>query len=252
MVKKSRKARRSAKSKEETDVFVDLHPSTTISVDPGTNRTTCEMNKQKKIIITVLIVLTVLAIIAVSAYFVKVAIDTYYFFCPNTFKFISLDLQCNGITDCSEGEDEVGCVSNITFQVDYPVRIYGSDSILQVKDLTTQQWKSVCYENWQSNLAQVACNQLAYTRDPISTPLRKDLWPSYKIINVNKVTNPSSIQSVLTEGTCNSNQIVSLVCARCERSGIERIVGGEDANIDEWPLASLASSTRINICVVAA
>ncbi|XP_072140039.1 trypsin-7-like isoform X1 [Mobula birostris] len=235
MVKKTQQVQETAGVEEEVDVFVSLRPRPAKAMDPGTNRTSCAMGKHKRIIITVLCVTIGLAIIAVAAYFVKVAIDSYFFFCPKTFKFIALDLQCNGIKDCSEGEDEIGCVSNVTFQEEYPVRIYGPNSILQVKDSTTQEWKSVCYENWKSKYAQVACNQLAYARDPVSASLNKDLWPSYKIININKIITSSTIQSLLTDGTCNSNQIVSLVCAQCERSGTGRIVGGMDAIIDEWP-----------------
>ncbi|XP_069750888.1 transmembrane protease serine 4-like isoform X2 [Narcine bancroftii] len=236
MVKKTRKVRERA-TKGETNAFVDPHPlGVTIPMNPEVrNPFKCAINNRKKIILIVLTVLTVVAIVAIGAYFVKYAIDTFYFFCPNTFKLIPLDLQCNGVIDCSKGEDEAGCVLNVTFQREFPVRIYGSKSILQVKDSETQKWKSVCYDNWQSNLAQVACNQLAYTREPKSTPVSIDSWPTYKIINANKVTNPNSIENVLTEGTCNSRLIVSLVCAQCQISGIERIVGGDDAQIEEWP-----------------
>lgn len=237
MVKKSRKPQERAKAKGEADAFVQQRPvNTTIPVDPDdSNPSRCAMNKKKKIIVTVLTVLTVLAIIAVAAYFVKVAITTYYFFCSKSFKFISVDLQCNGIRDCSSGEDEIDCVMNTTFQREYPVRIYGPNSILQVKDSTSLQWASVCFENWKPKLAQVACSQLALTRDPKGVPINLAIWPRHKIINVNHATNPSSIQSVLKQGTCTSNQIVSLVCAHCERSASERIVGGTDATIDEWP-----------------
>ncbi|XP_078282780.1 transmembrane protease serine 4-like isoform X2 [Rhinoraja longicauda] len=250
MVKKSQKPQERANVKGEADAFVPQRPiNAIIPVDPDdSNSSKCAMDKRKKIIMTVLMVLIVLAIIAVAAYFVKVAIDTYYFFCHKSFKFISVDLQCNGIRDCSNGEDEIDCVVNITFQGEYPVRIYGPSSILQVKDSASLEWKSVCYKNWNAKLARVACSQLAYARDPISVPMSLNNWPMHKIINANHATNPSSIQSVLTEGTCTSGQIVSLVCAQCERSAIERIVGGTDANIDEWPWQVSLQYKKQHLC----
>ncbi|XP_067827015.1 transmembrane protease serine 4-like isoform X2 [Heptranchias perlo] len=238
MVKKSQKPRQSVTSKEETDEFSGLNPSgPTIPADPeiGTRIPTIGKMKKQKTIIVVLTVLIIMGILAVAIYFVKVAIDTYYYFCPKSFKFIRLESQCNGIADCSDGEDEVDCVLNITFQGQFPVRIYGLNSILQVKDSATQKWKSVCYDNWKSNLAQVTCNQLGYSRDPKSAPVEMNLWPVHSIVDFNKVTNPASIQSALTEGSCSSGKIVSLVCARCQRSASDRIVGGTDANIEDWP-----------------
>ncbi|XP_048417876.2 transmembrane protease serine 4a isoform X3 [Stegostoma tigrinum] len=207
----------------------------------------CKMSKRKTII-TVLLVITVIAILAVSIYFVKVAIDTYYYFCSKTFKFIPRDSQCNGVFDCSEGEDEQECVMNITFRDPFPMRIYGSKSILQVKDSGTQQWNSICYDNWRPSLAEVACKQLGYSNSPVGSPVDKRLWPSYKIIDFSKVTNPISVQNVLMQGPCSSGNIVSLVCARCERSATDRIVGGTDASIDEWPWQVSLQYEKRHLC----
>ncbi|XP_048417877.2 transmembrane protease serine 4a isoform X4 [Stegostoma tigrinum] len=203
---------------------------------------------KRKTIITVLLVITVIAILAVSIYFVKVAIDTYYYFCSKTFKFIPRDSQCNGVFDCSEGEDEQECVMNITFRDPFPMRIYGSKSILQVKDSGTQQWNSICYDNWRPSLAEVACKQLGYSNSPVGSPVDKRLWPSYKIIDFSKVTNPISVQNVLMQGPCSSGNIVSLVCARCERSATDRIVGGTDASIDEWPWQVSLQYEKRHLC----
>ncbi|XP_041030355.1 transmembrane protease serine 4a isoform X1 [Carcharodon carcharias] len=248
MVKKSLKARASVTSREETDEFVSLKPShPTIPADPEmAARFPLRSKMSKKIIITVLIVLTVIAILGVIIYFVKVAIDTYYYFCSKTFKFIPRDLQCNGILDCSEGEDELQCVINVTFRGQFPVRVYGLNSILQVKDSKTHKWKSVCYDSWRPKLAEVVCNQLGYSSHPVGSPVEINLWPSHKIIN--KVTNPTSVQDALTEGICYSDKIVSLVCARCERTASDRIVGGIDASIDEWPWQVSLQYKKQHLC----
>ncbi|XP_038634666.1 transmembrane protease serine 4a isoform X3 [Scyliorhinus canicula] len=226
-------ARESVTSREEADEWVSFKPSSPTDPEMAPSSPCCSKMSKKKIIITVLTVLTVVAILAIVIYFVKVAIDTYYFFCSKTSKFIPRDSQCNGIADCSEGEDELDCVMNITFRDQFPVRIYGLHSILQVKDLKTQQWKSVCYDNWQPKLAEVTCKQLGYSRNPTGIPVEMGLWPSNVIIK--KGTNPASIRDALMEGECFAKTIVSLVCARCQRSASDRIVGGTDATIDEWP-----------------
>ncbi|GCB66382.1 hypothetical protein scyTo_0004957 [Scyliorhinus torazame] len=211
MVKKSRKARDSVTSREEADEWVSFKPSSPTDPEMAPSSPCSSRMSKKKIIITVLTVLTVLAILAIVIYFVKVAVDTYYFFCSKTSKFIPRDSQCNGIVDCSEGEDELDCVMNITFRDQFPVRIYGLHSILQVKDLKTQQWKSVCYDNWRPKLAEVTCKQLGYSRNPTGIPVEMGLWSLHKIIK--KGTNPASIQDALMEGECFAKTIVSLVCA---------------------------------------
>ncbi|XP_078055166.1 transmembrane protease serine 4-like isoform X2 [Mustelus asterias] len=218
----------------------------TNAVRPEMATSSRSKTSKKKIIITVLTVLVVLAILAIVIYFVKVAIDTYYYFCSKSFKFIPRDSLCNGVSDCSGNEDELDCVVNITFRNQFPVRIYGLNSILLVKDLKTQTWKSVCYDSWRPKLAEITCNQLGYSRNPAGNPVEKNLWSSYKLIK--KVPNPTSIQDVLMEGFCYSEKIVSLVCARCERSASDRIVGGTNANIDEWPWQVSLQYKRQHLC----
>ncbi|ROL54896.1 Transmembrane protease serine 3 [Anabarilius grahami] len=63
---------------------------------------------------------------------------------------ISMLLQCDGHLDCEHGEDELSCV-----------RLSGKSSVLQV--LTNGVWRTVCADNWDSDLSLSACKQLGYS-----------------------------------------------------------------------------------------
>lgn len=51
---------------------------------------------------------------------VKVLIDSKYFFCKSSVKFIPIDEACDGKNDCSGGEDEITCLSRFTVTTTFP------------------------------------------------------------------------------------------------------------------------------------
>lgn len=51
---------------------------------------------------------------------VKQLIDSKYFFCKRSVKFIPIDKACDGRDDCTGGEDEITCVSSFTVNTTFP------------------------------------------------------------------------------------------------------------------------------------
>lgn len=51
---------------------------------------------------------------------VKQLIDSKYFFCKRTVRFIPLELACNGKDDCAGGEDELTCLSSVKVNTTFP------------------------------------------------------------------------------------------------------------------------------------
>uniref|UniRef100_A0A4W3I161 Uncharacterized protein n=1 Tax=Callorhinchus milii TaxID=7868 RepID=A0A4W3I161_CALMI len=234
-----RKLHGSVSEQDSTEYCTYDPPNSAIPLNPGflpESMNRMKMTK-RKIVITTLLVLTVLAIIGISIYFVKVLLDTNYFFCVKSFKFISLEAQCNGVSDCMDSEDEMNCVINITFTGEFPVRISGADSILEVYNSESRTWRPVCYKDWDEKLAQATCKQLGHSRhqELVSRPVPMLSVSVFAMIDISKDYAQKSIQSILRDGSCSDKKVVSLVCEQCVRSGEERIVGGNDAYIDNWP-----------------
>jgi len=47
-------------------------------------------------------------------------IDSKFFFCKRSVKFIPIDKACDGKSDCTGGEDELTCVSSFTVNGTFP------------------------------------------------------------------------------------------------------------------------------------
>ncbi|KAI1893263.1 hypothetical protein AGOR_G00121910 [Albula goreensis] len=187
-----------------------LNPGRTqVAVKPGRHRKPMtpqktqkeKAAKRKRVVITVLSVLVVLAILAVAGYFIKQLIDSKYFFCSRSVKFIPLGKACDGTADCSGGEDELTCVSSFTANSTFPVRLVSSNKVLQVYG-PRLGWRTASLCGVRSNAAQ-------------TIPIQ---------------------QQVFERTSCPSGAVVSLTCSDCgQRAGQDRIVGGTDATIEDWP-----------------
>uniref|UniRef100_A0A3P9DSL3 Transmembrane protease serine 4-like n=1 Tax=Maylandia zebra TaxID=106582 RepID=A0A3P9DSL3_9CICH len=156
--------------------------------------------KIKKVLITTLTVMLILGILAIAAYFIKNLIESKYFFCTRSVKFIPLDKTCDGHIDCAGAEDEITCMTTFKVNTTFPVRLQSNDQVLQVYG-PDSGWRTVCSDDWTQAHTQTACTQLGYT------------------ISV-----------------CQSGSVVSLSCSDCGNVGADdRIVGGTDTSIDHWP-----------------
>ncbi|XP_034556967.1 transmembrane protease serine 4a isoform X2 [Notolabrus celidotus] len=196
-------------------------------------------SKRKKVLLTILSVVVLLGILATAAVFIKKLIDSKYFFCKQSFKFIPLDKACDGIHDCTGGEDEITCVSSFKVNTTFPVRLTSSRNVLQVYSAGAG-WRSVCSDNWTPQLTQRACKQLGYTNKPSSTSVRVEtLMLSMKngpFAAVSSGTTTTPVHQATVDRACKSGSVVSLSCSDCGMTGSKgRIVGGTDALIEDWP-----------------
>ncbi|XP_059186628.1 transmembrane protease serine 4a isoform X2 [Centropristis striata] len=196
--------------------------------------------KRKRILLTVLTVVVVLGILVTAGYFIKELIQSKYFFCKNSFKFIPIDQACDGKHDCSEGEDEITCVSSFTANTTFPVRLMTVRQVLQVYS-PGSGWRSVCSEDWTEKHTQTACKQLGYTSKPSSSSVRVDtLITSLKTGPFTAIrpgtTNTPIHQATIDRSVCRSGSVVTLSCSDCGVVGSQgRIVGGTGAVIEDWP-----------------
>ncbi|XP_038817494.1 transmembrane protease serine 4a isoform X3 [Salvelinus namaycush] len=227
---------------------IPLNPRQQVEVRPGRKRkpmTALNSQKEKsssrkRVLITVLMVLVVLGILATAGYFIAQLINSKFFFCSRSVKFIPLEKACDGMADCSGGEDELTCVASMTVNTTFPVRLVSEQRVLQIYSAGTG-WRSVCSENWTQQHTEKACQQLGYTYKPNSSSISvENLSSSLKTgpfsgVRVAAETTPI-YQTVIDRQVCNSESVISLTCSDCgERGRSDRVVGGVDASIEDWP-----------------
>ncbi|XP_028274581.1 transmembrane protease serine 4a isoform X2 [Parambassis ranga] len=197
-------------------------------------------SKRKRVALTVLTVVVLLGILATAGYFIKQLIDSKYFFCTRSVRFIPIEKACDGKDDCAGGEDEVTCLSNFTVNTTFPVRLTSGQHVLQVYS-PGSGWRSVCSDDWTTQHTQTACTQLGYTYKPSSTGVPVDTLMSFlktgpfTAVRPGTETTPTH-QATIDRSVCRSGSVISLSCSDCGLVGSQdRIVGGTDAFIQDWP-----------------
>ncbi|XP_018549483.2 transmembrane protease serine 4a [Lates calcarifer] len=197
-------------------------------------------SKRKKVLLTVLTIVVLLGILATAGYFIKQLIVSKYFFCARSVKFIPIDKACDGKDDCAGGEDEITCMSSFTVNTTFPVRLMSPQHVLQVYS-PGPGWRSVCSDDWTEKHTETACNQLGYTYKPHSTSVRVDTLISsmktgpFTAVRTGTTTTPIH-QATMDRSVCRSGSVISLSCSDCGQVGSQdRIVGGTDAVIEDWP-----------------
>ncbi|KAK7882579.1 hypothetical protein WMY93_028753 [Mugilogobius chulae] len=197
-------------------------------------KTPTQKTSKKKLLLTILAVVVALAILATAGYFVKVLIDSKYFFCKRSFKFIPIDQACDGKSDCAGGEDEVTCVSMFTVNSTFPVRLMSSKSVLQVYSINTG-WRSVCSDGWTAEHTQTACKQLGYTSNPTYTKVQADSqFGPFTTVKSGTGKTPVHQATNIRNTVCQT--VVALSCSDCgDTDPAGRVVGGTDTDIQFWP-----------------
>ncbi|XP_033952853.1 transmembrane protease serine 4a isoform X2 [Pseudochaenichthys georgianus] len=229
------------------DSIQPLNPTLPVVPRPGRHRRPMtapktpkeKASKKKRIILTVLVVVVLLGILVTAAYFIKQLIDSKYFFCKSSVKFIPIDKACDGNNDCSGGEDELSCLSSFKVNTTFPVRLMTAQQVLQVYS-PGPGWRSVCSDDWAEQHTQTACKQLGYTYKPKSTSVRVDtlLLPlkTGPFTAIRPGTTKTPIHQATIDRVCKSGSVISLSCSDCGKVGFQdRVVGGSDAFIEDWP-----------------
>ncbi|KAM8742323.1 transmembrane protease serine 2 isoform 1-T2 [Acanthopagrus schlegelii] len=145
-------------------------------------------------------------------------------------KCLSPSQWCDGVEDCSHGEDEAQCF-----------RLHGTNFILESYSADSQGWMPVCAENWDNNYGRAVCEQMGYSSED---------YVSYSEASAGSIASKgymrlkhgsnhgSRIQSQLTYSLLCFARAVKLRCIECGESSAApstRIVGGTEAVNGAWP-----------------
>ncbi|XP_076839101.1 transmembrane protease serine 3 isoform X2 [Brachyhypopomus gauderio] len=154
------------------------------------------------------------------------------FHCVSSPQCISTSALCDGVKDCSQGEDELNCV-----------RVSGRHSVLQL--CSGGVWRSVCWKNWTPTLGFSFCTQLGYNSyvNSSSIPLSsvESAFQETVTLDLNLRTPQPVIKThsnfSLRNVNCISGLVTVLKCIVCgTRPGLRaRIVGGNLSTSEQFP-----------------
>lgn len=132
--------------------------------------------------------------------------------------------RCNGISECDDNSDELGCV-----------RFDGVESRLEVYGWQQKQWSPVCYTDWSKTLASKTCQQLGFTS---YFHTKRVIGDSSSNLVINAEQQLTNLQSILSYSSkCPTKDVVSLQCVDCGKRYklSSRIVGGTASQEGNWP-----------------
>ncbi|KAI2664553.1 Transmembrane protease serine 11G [Labeo rohita] len=143
----------------------------------STLRTEESRARWRLMVITVCCVLVILATLIVGLYFTIKMVNTKFFFCSGSLRFISIEKACDGKADCAD------------------------DRLVVQVFINEGGWRTVCADNWRTKHTRLTCQQLGYTASPRSTrvPVRSLLFnPQNAFAIVSNDSTHSDIQSFLS------------------------------------------------------
>uniref|UniRef100_A0A8C4SPG3 Transmembrane serine protease 13 n=1 Tax=Erpetoichthys calabaricus TaxID=27687 RepID=A0A8C4SPG3_ERPCA len=130
---------------------------------------------------------------------------------------------CNGVLECSQGSDELGCV------------VFGNNNELLVKYYKTQTYLPVCAASWSNSYSQTICSLLGFNGINSSSSIT-DQPASFLTVAPGR-SNINIQGDVSSSSNCPGQAFVSLQCSNCGRQmqSQSRIIGGTQAPLGKWP-----------------
>ncbi|XP_042687878.1 transmembrane protease serine 13 isoform X5 [Centrocercus urophasianus] len=155
-------------------------------------------------------------------------------------------VRCDGVVDCSQRSDELGCV-----------RFSSDQSLLHVYSSAESQWLPVCSSTWDESFSRKTCRQLGFQNASQTEYI--PLHVSGKSLTV--TDERDTIQQSLNSSQCLTGKFVSLRCtskravqqgmrtrAACGQRISGRIIGGKETSVSKWPWQVSVQYGPVHIC----
>ncbi|XP_015232725.1 PREDICTED: transmembrane protease serine 13-like [Cyprinodon variegatus] len=142
-------------------------------------------------------------------------------------------VQCDAVTDCTQGSDETNCVR------------FGEDNSLEVKIAQEGRFLPVCHSGWNTNIADHVCSQLGFRKSYSSGEI--DYKNSIGLNLSGKSSSPLIQAHLNTSYSC--PKTVSLQCVDCgKQPSTSRIIGGTIAKSGQWPWQVSLQFSGSHVC----
>ncbi|XP_008330469.1 transmembrane protease serine 2 [Cynoglossus semilaevis] len=214
-----------AATSEPINTHQTATPVLAVSTVQSKGKKKCSTNR---IICVTLCVLLLLAVVGVLLWYFLYYQCLLGKSCRTGGKCLSSSQWCDGVRDCSNGEDEAQCF-----------RLQGVNSILESYSTRKNTWLPVCADDWDNDYGRTVCGQMGYMRQDYVeyTQISTSSSKGYMKLKPGSI-HDSRIQSQLTYSPTCSASAIKLICIQCGRSTAapsSRIVGGTEAVNGAWP-----------------
>ncbi|XP_075047056.1 transmembrane protease serine 3-like [Mixophyes fleayi] len=204
----------------------------------------CSLQHVSRILIHISIILSIVAaslsVLLILQYFYHPPVQRA---CPDYLEMCAPSLNCSladGANLCPPSRQP----SNRTLSSEYrnPVLLLTSRSLLQLYNVITGRYYTVCHQGWMASHGWTVCRELGFNSHTVLSspvPLSATDAPCLESFAVvNKTGSPGNLEGFLSPvETCPTQEGVSLQCTDCGRSAAEsqRIVGGSPSAWGRWP-----------------
>uniref|UniRef100_A0A663E4Y5 Transmembrane serine protease 13 n=1 Tax=Aquila chrysaetos chrysaetos TaxID=223781 RepID=A0A663E4Y5_AQUCH len=144
-------------------------------------------------------------------------------------------VRCDGIVDCSQRSDELGCGEAPRARV----RFASDESLLHIYSSAESQWLPVCSSAWDDSFSRKTCRQLGFQN--------VTFWPCPCPGAAGQGLRPH-LPLLCCSSHCLTGKYVSLRCTTCGQRISGRIIGGKETSVTKWPWQVSVQYGPIHIC----